>query len=547
MGNRIRFASRARRLVSALVLSALVPFQPALAATAAPMPAATKPPAATDKPQAAPCQSRGGLRTLYYARRGVARHSLMATTQLVGAGSQTQIVLANPATAVPATDLHFHTYFVDEMSDHDFFTLLRQDADKDRTYGGQVIESSTQLIADSLSDDRNKPIADKLHINRAGNYLLQVDVPDGINSGFLNVQKRLIIFACAKDGTIAMWADAHLAVSSWNLPVLTGLGTMAFLYLFCVTVVYFSRRKLSKETNAQKEKKPATYRFENLQEWSWWRCLNPIALTSDIFDRGSLANLQILFFTILVSYGLIYIVMRTGELSSISSTVVELLGISALGSLGSNVVGVTRNRLSVENWAWLVARKVLPLNDSGRGTPRWSDLIMSDTELDLYKLQAMMFTLIVGLGMIVGGFSLATFSVPPELLEVLGLSQAVFVGGRLTKPASMGDLDDLLTELRKRETALRKAAAVRIDVDKNGDPVDGPPAANPVKTIKDAQAVVPIAAQRYLETAEQVRVMLESIAHRKVEIKFMKEPALADDATGEAKLETPAKNDEMKD
>jgi hypothetical protein len=343
----------------------------------------------------------------------------------------------------------------------------------------------------------------------------------------LPVEKRLIIFACSADGALVMSADTKLSLSSQALPFGVAIFVVLAIYLFCATVVYFSRISLAAQTRLQSQKS-STYRFEPLKKWSWWRCLEPIALSSDMFDRGSLANLQILFFTLLVSYGLIYIVMRTGELSSISPTVVELLGISALGSLSSNVVGITRNRLSVENWTWLVTRKVLPLNDSGRGTPQWSDLIMSDTELDLYKLQALMFSLIVGLGMIVGGFSLATFSVPPELLEVLGLSQAVFVGGRLSQPATMGDLDKLLDELRKREAALRKAAASGVDVDANGNPSGDPVAGKPFKDIAAAQKpdAVPSAAQRYLETAAQVKVMLESIAHRKVDTDEMKDPPL---------------------
>ncbi|GEM_PF-4291767 len=533
MGNRIRFASRARRLVSGIVLAAFVPFQPALAA----VPPTDAPPTTADKP----CQA--GFKGMFDARRGLPHRSLIATTQLVGAGSQTQIVLANPPPGTAPSALRFRTYFVDDLKPGDFRYELKKN--KDDTLDGHVRESFAHLLADNLTSDENKKIAEKLNIDQNSNYLLQVDVRADINSGFLPVHKRLIVFACAQDGSLTMWADTQLAFSSQYQPVMVGILVILAMYLFCGTVIYYSRRRLSEQTRKQKQKTPV-YRFESLKEWSWWRCLDPIALSSDMFDRGSLANLQILFFTLLVSYGLLYIVMRTGELSSISSTVVELLGISALGSLGSNVVGITRNRLGVENWAWLVARKVLPLNDSGRGTPRWSDLIMSDTELDLYKLQALMFTVIVGLGMIVGGFSLATFSVPPELLEVLGLSQAVFVGGRLARPATMGDLDDLLTELRKREAALHKAAVSRVDVDKNGDPIGQPTTDKPIKTINDAQNFVPNAAQRYLETAEQVKVMLESIAHRKIEADELKDPALTGTA-GDAKPAAPAKNDEMKD
>jgi hypothetical protein len=503
MGHRNRFVARARRLVSAMLLAGFAPFQPALAAPAPPT-------AATDQPAC-----RGGFNDMYSARRGLPHHSLMATTQLVGAGSQTQIVLANPDTAIPTVGLHMRTFFIDGMS-------------WGRTYGGDAKESFAQLVSDTLQGDQYKPIAERLQISQTGNYLLQVDVRADLNSGFLPTKKRLVIFVCKQDGTLAAWADTELTLSSQHLPVIAGLFVVAAMYLFCGIVVYRSRLRLAEATRKQ-QKKTAVYRFEPLKEWSLPRCLDPIALSSDVFDCGSLANLQILFFTLLVSYGLIYIVMRTGELSSISTTVVELLGISALGSLGSNVTSVTRNRLKVENWAWLVTRKVLPLNDSGRGTPRWSDLIMSDTELDLYKLQALMFTVIVGLGMIVGGFSLATFSVPPELLEVLGLSQAVFVGGRLTQPASMGDLDKLLDELRKREGTLRKAAASGVDVDGNGDPKGDPAPGKPFTDIAEAAApnAVPNATDRYLETASQVKVMLESIAHRKVDADELKDPPLA--------------------
>jgi hypothetical protein len=202
----------------------------------------------------------------------------------------------------------------------------------------------------------------------------------------------------------------------------------------------------------------------------------------------------------------------------------------------------------VENWAWLVSRKVLPLNDAGRGTPRWSDLIMSDNALDLYKLQAMLFTVIVGLGMIVGGFSLATFSVPNELLEVLGLSQAVFVGGRLAQPASIGDLDKLLDELRKREGALRKAAASGVDVDGNGDPKGDAAKGKPFVDIAAAGApdAVPNAVQRYLETVAQVKVMLETIAHRKVDADELKDPPLSGAALKKAPASVP-QDDELKD
>jgi hypothetical protein len=195
-------------------------------------------------------------------------------------------------------------------------------------------------------------------------------------------------------------------------------------------------------------------------------------------------------------------------------------------------VQTTRDRLSSENWAWLVSRRVLPMNDPGASVgPRFSDLIMSDSELDLYKLQAVTFSAIVGFSMLASGpTGLAKFEVPQTLLGILGLSQIVFVGGRLAKPTTIGDVDKLITELRNRETVLRRAATLGVDVDENGKSLTGLAAKRPVKppeTLRAASAIVPTAAQRYLDTAQQVQVLLEAMAHRSVNGDSLTNPKLA--------------------
>ncbi|HEY4941272.1 MAG TPA: hypothetical protein VII56_07575 [Rhizomicrobium sp.] len=469
---------------------------------------------------------------------GLVPHSLLTTTQLIGAGSQTQVVLSGVLGAGDLSQLHLRTFFVDPHV-------------PEGSYAPPVTEA--RLVASNLSAAEQKPIAQNLQIKEDDNALLQMDVPRSANGELLPRTRRVVVVACLA-GKLApvLWANAEVKISSSWSPVVGGILITLFLYVFCAFVVHWARDALIEEQrtmnsardkkaqeeqdadpDAEHDKPPEvplpTGRLATVTPWSWLRCLNPVALTSDIFDKGSLGNLQVLFFTLLVSYGLIYIVFQTGELSSISTTVVELLGISAIGSLGAKAVGTTKNRLSTENWAWLVSRGVLPLNDPGKGKPRWRDLIMSDSELDLYKVQALVFSLIVGMGMIVGGFRLATFSVPNELLEVLGLSQMVFVGGRAVKPASMSDLDVLLTELRTRETALRKAAVTGCDVDNTGTPVGKASAKAPFKTMEAAGASdgVPNAVLRYTETLSQVKILLDAWSHREVNAELLKKPPLA--------------------
>jgi len=129
----------------------------------------------------------------------------------------------------------------------------------------------------------------------------------------------------------------------------------------------------------------------------------------------------------------------------------------------------------------------------------------------------------VGFAMFQTGLTgLDSFNVPERLLEILGLSQAVFVAGRFAKPTSLGELNDLLDELRKRHAQLRQAAATGIDVDSDGNPAAGATAAaaaaKPFTTFAAASApgAVRVAAQRYEETASSVEILLQSLSHRSV-------------------------------
>lgn len=457
-------------------------------------------------------------------------HSLLTTTQVIGAGSQTQIVMTH-TNGVQLSTMRLKAFFVDARSVPDAST--------------PTPSTEARVISDSLSDAEQKPIAAKLQIKEDDNALLQVDIPDSVSDGFYWDSTRTLVVVACTPGKMAPdhWAEAQVKVSSTLLPVAAAIAIDVLLYIFCGLVIRWTRNEITRQNMIAKAAQAAALaspglaatgvtlpigRLEEVKPWPYWRSFNPVAMTSDIFDKGNLGNLQILFFTLLVAYGLLYVVFRSGELSSISPTVVGLLGISAIGSLGAKVVGTNKDRLSTENWAWLVGRGVLPINDPGKGTPSWRDLLMSDSELDLYKLQALVFSLIVGLGMIAGGFSLATFSVPTELLEVLGLSQAVFVGGRAVKPASLGDLDVLLTELQARESALRKAAITGFDVDNTGTPVATASAGAPFRTMAAANATgaVPNAAQRYLNTLFQVKILLDAWSHRDIKTDKLKDPPL---------------------
>lgn len=176
---------------------------------------------------------------------------------------------------------------------------------------------------------------------------------------------------------------------------------------------------------------------------------NPVVITAGFTGRGSLSRLQIFFFTLIVAGLLFYIWLRTGVLSGLSQDVLLLLGIAGAGAAGAEVTAVSRNRLSLENWAWLKHRGWTKPDDA---EPRWRDLITSGNSFDVYKFQMLTFSLIVGLSLMFTGLTeLAEFTIPPTLLGVLGLSQVVYVGGKAVAPATFEEVNKALDALRKHE------------------------------------------------------------------------------------------------
>ena len=352
-----------------------------------------------------------------------------------------------------------------------------------------------------------------------GAYTIHFVAPLDGDTNPLDVRKQRSVIVVACDGdAIGAWAQRPIPFAPPGPARIWATLFVCVIYFGAAFIVYTRRHKAVEEKDDASE----LYRIAKVESWPFLRCLNPVAMTADMFDRGSLPKFQILFFVLLVAWGLAYLAIFTGVLSDLSTSLVYLLGLPALGSLGAQLTNTNRDRLSSENWAWLVTRRVLPINDPGSTDgPRWSDLVMSGTELDMSKLQALTFSFIVGFGMLATGpEAFGKFEVPTTLLQILGLSQFVLVGGRLVKPAELGEVDSLVKELRSREAALRKAASTGVDVDDSGKPLGPAPTTPPKSVPPDVNAaaqVVPVAVSRYRDTAAEVQVLLEAMANRPVD------------------------------
>ncbi len=358
-------------------------------------------------------------------------------------------------------------------------------------------------------------------------YVLDTTYSDGRSwspskDGLSLWRNNMVTAVVCQGDTLVGWAQRPIFVTWW-LPaqIIAGLLVVA-LYLFAPRSLWLDRIRIAAA------KPPVRLRFERVKAWSWWRCLDPVVLTSDMFDRGNLSKLQILFFALIVAFDFTYLTLRNGALSDLSPHGGAAPGHSGRGDAGQP--GRDRDEGQAQRRELGVAgRPRRPADQRSRPRPAaLADLVMSGGEMDLYKLQALAFSLIVGFSLFYTGMtSLDTFTVPDRLLEILGLSQVVLVGGQFVKPSTLGDLNKLLDELRVRYGQLRHAAVTGVDLDAEGKPKTTPAVA-PITTFEAAAAVtgVPTAVDRYEDIAREVEVLLESMSHRSIDATHLLKPSL---------------------
>jgi hypothetical protein len=195
----------------------------------------------------------------------------------------------------------------------------------------------------------------------------------------------------------------------------------------------------------------------------FWGHLDPVVLSSGDDGRGSATKLQMLFFTMIVLWLVFYIWLMTEHLSELSTTVLLLMGIAGVGATAAAGADLTKNRLALDNWAWLVNKNWLPQGGiSAVNQAKWRDVFTTNGVFDVPRFQLVTFSVVVGFGLLASGADLAdlsTYSIPTQLLSILGLSQVVYVAGKLVAPPSVSELDAQILKVREAEGVKAKAQA----------------------------------------------------------------------------------------
>jgi hypothetical protein len=317
------------------------------------------------------------------------------------------------------------------------------------------------------------------------------------------VTHTFVIRFCEQGG--GAWAIVMSTVSSPTVAKIISLGVLLLGYLGFALAV----SKVRDRPHPLVVKYPS---FAHQKNYSWLERLDPVVLTANAFHKGSIQKLQVLLFSFLVTGMVLSFVLTLGVLSDLSGTVALLLGISAVGAAVAQKTTTTRDRLSFENWAWLIRKGILPINEEDSAGPRWSDLVMTGREFDVYKLQTLIFSVVVAVALLFSGQEhLSSFTVPQTLLGILGLSQVAYVAGTLVGPPSIADLDQAIKKLRETESKLQTAVARNTDTDGEGklpEPLPEPPVPLPALQARVERASN--ARRIYSKEADQVEIMLES-------------------------------------
>ena len=335
------------------------------------------------------------------------------------------------------------------------------------------------------------------------NYVTASRIPEDhpmVKKGLVDKSDTLVSLRVSPDNA-DIWSTATVylytcdsgdakKVSVFNIRVSSSFWSTAVTWT-CVLILYL----FAALTSAAVDTKTVGF----------WRRANPIFITAGSDGKGSLAKLQILFFSMIVFGLLLFIVLRTGVLSDLSTTVLTLLGIAAIGSTAAKATDVQRNRIDFDNWTWFIGKHWLPAGGLAEvNHAKWRDIVTSDGEFDVYRYQCCLFSLVVGGALLAAGINqLASFSIPDTLLGVLGLSQVVYVAGKLVTPPSFADLNKSTSDLRALEKRFATAAS-------NASPANRP------ADLAAARLLAKPEYEAYKAAADSVRIGFETITGRTV-------------------------------
>jgi hypothetical protein len=211
-------------------------------------------------------------------------------------------------------------------------------------------------------------------------------------------------------------------------------------------------------------------RLEDTGQKAWFASL---FLGND--HQPSLSLFQIFFWTVITVWGMTYVYLATGNLITMTTSMMGLLGIAGAGSVIARWISpdvappTTADAASIKPFAF------------------WQ-ILGTNGNFDLLKLQLFVFTLTIGVYVVWRIADTAAFpDIDANTLLLLGVSQGVYIGGKLAGSTALSRAQSLKTDIAtKKEARANLAAQIATDQSTLG----GPPALPPGQQRTDIEARV---------------------------------------------------------
>lgn len=184
--------------------------------------------------------------------------------------------------------------------------------------------------------------------------------------------------------------------------------------------------------------------------------LFPLRFTITPRGRYSISLTQILLWTYITIFGIVYVYWITGDFLNITSQLLILLGIGGGTALGAKINALSRNARS--------RPEAIPSKypDLLIERPQLRNLICIGDELNIFKFQVLVFTLLTGWIVLEEIIQKCVFpEIPGSMLTLMGLSSAVYLGNEVSvekKAKGNADEDKLWEEVNKKMEAVEKFA-----------------------------------------------------------------------------------------
>jgi hypothetical protein len=193
------------------------------------------------------------------------------------------------------------------------------------------------------------------------------------------------------------------------------------------------------------------YRPSRAKQYRGWKFFDPAVISACDYGAASLANLQILWFSLIVTWILAFGWLVMGKLLNPSMDLLSLLGISGGANVLAKSLTSNKQRLSLESWNWLVDRNYLrkesaidPIN-----VAKWRDFVVDGGVLDPSRYQLIIFGFMIGVNLLFANvLNLETFKIPAFFLTLQTVSSGLYLFGKSVKPNTKDELEAKVGEMK---------------------------------------------------------------------------------------------------